>query len=183
MTEKEAIEKLHNEKKIDLITLIRKFKKEGIENFVVTRQEIIETVLKALEQKDKEIAELRIKQISSNLNNSIKQKQKEDEQLQALNEGWKIELEKKDKEIPELKEKYDKDTHILQNQLDLANADRIEKDKIINEMAEHIVSSAIVDDTVCAIKCDCDINEDCSYEKMLKCTKQYFEKKVRDKYV
>lgn len=58
----------------------------------------------ALEQKDKEIAELRIKQISSNLNNYIKQKQKEDEQLYALNEGWKIELEKKDKEISELKE-------------------------------------------------------------------------------
>lgn len=91
-------------------------------------------------------------------------------------------IEKQQKEISELKSKYDKDTHTLQNQLDVANADRIEKDKIINEMAEHIVSSAIVDDTVCAIKCDCDINEDCSYEKMLKCTKQYFEKKVREEY-
>ena len=47
-------------------------------------------------------------------------------------------------------------------------------------MAEHIVSSAIVDDTVCAIKCDCetDIEEDCTHEKMLICTKQYFERKV-----
>lgn len=52
--------------------------------------------------------------------------------------------------------------------------------KIINLMTEHIVSSAIVDDTVCAIKCDCetDINEDCTHEKMLNCTKQYFERKV-----
>lgn len=71
------------------------------------------------------LAELRIKGISSNLNNNIKQKQKEDEQLWALNEGWKIELENKNKEIEELKEKYDKDTHTLQNQLDIANADKI----------------------------------------------------------
>ena len=71
------------------------------------------------------LAELRIKGISSNLNNNIKQKQKEDEQLWALNEGWKIELENKNKEIEELKEKYDKDTHTLQNQLDLTNSDKI----------------------------------------------------------
>lgn len=54
------------------------------------------------------------------------------------------------------------------------------KDKIINLMTEHIVSSAIVDDTVCAIKCDCetDIEEDCTHEKMLNCTKQYFKSKA-----
>lgn len=55
------------------------------------------------------------------------------------------------------------------------------KDKIIDEMAEHIVSSAIVDDTVCAIKCDCDNGVECSHKKMLKCTKDYFKKKVEDK--
>lgn len=49
------------------------------------------------------------------------------------------------------------------------------KDKIIDEMAEHIVSSAIVDDTVCAVKF-CEIEEDCTHEKMLNCTKQYFAK-------
>ena len=37
-----------------------------------------------------------------------------------------------------LKEKWNKDTHTLQNQLDLANADRVEKDKIIDLMAEDI---------------------------------------------
>lgn len=52
------------------------------------------------------------------------------------------------------------------------------KDKIIDVMAEHIVSSAIVDDTVCAIKF-CEIEEDCTHEKMLSCTKQYFENKVK----
>ena len=56
------------------------------------------------------------------------------------------------------------------------------KDKMIDLMAEHICNSAIVDDTVCAIKCDCetDINEDCTYEKMLNCTKQYFERKAEE---
>ena len=47
-------------------------------------------------------------------------------------------LEQKDKEIQELKAKYDKDTHTLQNQLDIANADRVEKDKIIDEMAARV---------------------------------------------
>lgn len=53
---------------------------------------------------------------------------------------------------------------------------------MIDLMAEHICNSAIVDDTVCAIKCDCetDIEEDCTHEKMLICTKQYFERKVED---
>lgn len=64
----------------------------------------------------------------------------------------------------------------------LKEKDAIEKKdkRMIDLMAEHIVSSAIVDDTVCAIKCDCetDIEEDCTHEKMLNCTKQYFENKV-----
>lgn len=61
-----------------------------------------------------------------------------------------------------------------------ALTDLVIAEKMVNEMAEHIVSSAIVDDTVCAIKCDCetDILEDCTHEKMLNCTKEYFRKKV-----
>ena len=62
--EQEAIEKLTNGEKIDLNILIRKFKKEGIENFVVTKKEYIETVLSMLkensaeiEQKNTELAE------------------------------------------------------------------------------------------------------------------------------
>ena len=54
--EQEVIEKLTNgREEIDLITLIRKFKKEGIENFVVTKKEYIETVLSMLKEKDKQI--------------------------------------------------------------------------------------------------------------------------------
>ena len=108
MTEKqeETIKRLTNGEKIDFNTLVRTLKKEGIENFVVTKKEYIETVLNMLK----------------------------------------------------------------------------EKDKIIDLMTKHIANSAIVDDTVCAIKCDCetDIREDCTYEKMLNCTKQYFKNKVEE---
>ena len=62
--EQEAIEKLTNGEKIDFNILIRKFKREGIENFVVTKKEYIETVLNMLkensaeiEQKNTELAE------------------------------------------------------------------------------------------------------------------------------
>lgn len=54
------------------------------------------------------------------------------------------------------------------------------QNKTIDLMAEHICNSAIIDDTVCAIRCDCetDILEDCTHEKMLRCTKQYFKSKI-----
>nr|DAZ10039.1 MAG TPA: hypothetical protein [Caudoviricetes sp.] len=76
--------------------------------------------------------------------------------------------------------KLQEDLETVLNMIKEKNAEIEKKDKIIDLMAEHICSSAIVDDTVCAIKCDCetDINEDCTYEKMLNCTKQYFERKA-----
>ena len=53
--EKEAIEKLTNGEKIDFNTLVRKFKSEGIENFVATKKKYVETVLNMLKEKDKKI--------------------------------------------------------------------------------------------------------------------------------
>ena len=55
--DQEVIERLTNGEKIDFNTLIRKFKKEGIENFVVTKKEYIETVLNILKQNSAELAE------------------------------------------------------------------------------------------------------------------------------
>lgn len=55
----EAIEKLKNPKKIDLISLTRQFKREGIENFVVTRPEIIETILNHLTKQEMMIQNLK----------------------------------------------------------------------------------------------------------------------------
>lgn len=55
METEKAIEKLKNPKKIDLISIIRQFEREGIENFVITKSNIVETILKELEKKDKMI--------------------------------------------------------------------------------------------------------------------------------
>ena len=90
------------------------------------------------------------------------------------NEYWKNRIEKGKKDVIGLK-LYEMGIVCEDLQEELK-----EKDKQIDLMAEHIVSSAIVDDTVCAIKCDCesDILEDCSHEKMLNCTKEYFKRKA-----
>lgn len=53
--EKQAIEKLHNGKKMDLISIIRTFKREGIEKFVVTKKETVETVLNLIEKQQEEL--------------------------------------------------------------------------------------------------------------------------------
>ena len=67
-----AIGKLTNGEKIDFATLVRKFKREGIENFVVTKKEYIETVLNMIKdlqreniQKDKQI-DLMLEKINNN---------------------------------------------------------------------------------------------------------------------
>lgn len=59
MTEKEVIEKLTDNKKMTLIELIRKTKKEGMERFIVTRPEYIYTILDLLEKKDRTIQQLK----------------------------------------------------------------------------------------------------------------------------
>ncbi len=80
-------------------------------------------------------------------------------------------------EIKELKEKYNKDTHTLQNQLDIANADRIEKDKIIDLMANFMNKRSWKEHQVKDDICWCCKIEYAS-EECVKCIKQYFKKKV-----
>ena len=101
--------------------------------------------------------------------NMLKEKDEEIEKLKKENEHWKNGFER------ELEDNRENACKLLKQDLIIRK-----KDRQIDLMAEHIVSSAIVDDTVCAIKCDCetDIEEDCTHEKMLICTKQYFERKV-----
>lgn len=94
---------------------------------------------------EKEVIEFDLKCLRNVMNNF------EDglcEKMQEKVDNIKNYLEQKDKEISELKEDnqhqwderckltfaYDKDTHTLQNQLDVANADRVEKDKIIDDL-------------------------------------------------
>lgn len=120
---------------------------------------MITIILNMLKEKDKEI------QFQKDINKQEKDRHKQAEkslkgQIKILKRDFKI----VDQECSRLERKEEK------------------QDKIIDLMAEHICSSAIVDDTICAIKCDCEtnINEDCTHEKMLNCTKQYFEKRLED---
>jgi hypothetical protein len=55
----------------------------------------IETVLKYLEK----YRDLYMQSLANNLNQSLKNREMSNEQLEALNEGWKLEVEKKDKMI------------------------------------------------------------------------------------
>ena len=63
---------------------------------------IQETVLNMLKEKDSEIERLEqtlAKNIARNVTASMKESAKSKEDLEMLNQGWQIELEKKDKQI------------------------------------------------------------------------------------
>lgn len=101
-TEQEkAIERLTNGEKIDFNTLIRKFKEEGIENFVVTKREYIDTVLNMLKEQDKYIKDAN--DITTEMSNDIKK--------------LTSEIEKKDKQIDLMAEYIDGDDTSLANYL------------------------------------------------------------------
>lgn len=170
MTEKEAIKNLK-----EIIDLSKEEIENNDENTTaildITDLKSLAIVLKSLEQKDKEIAEERIKYISSNLNNTIKQRQKEDEQLNALNEGWKIELEQKDKEIQELKADLYECNNIISDYIDTVK----EKDKIIDLMAKYIA-----DEDTTEMFCIFDEEKICDDEECKECVLQYFQKKASE---
>lgn len=67
-------------------------------------------------------------------------------------------------ERDKIKQEYDRDTHILQNQLDLANAKNIEKDKIIDLIIEEFKEKTLM-------------YSDFTEEEI----KQYFENKAKEK--
>ena len=120
-----------------------------------------------------------LKKCVKNVINDYKEVLKENEELlevkvSASAHNRILELEK---EIKELEEKYDKDTHTLQNQLDIANADRVEKDKIIKLMTKYIA-----DEDTTEIFCVDDENKICDDEECKKCVIRFFEEKVRNKY-
>lgn len=89
-------------------------------------------------------------------------------------------IKNQQKEISELKAKYDKDTHTLQNQLDVANADRVEKDKIIKAMAKYI-NSTDKDEDVCRETGD---TFNCTeYRNCEECIINFFKKKVSEEKI
>ena len=63
---------------------------------------MLETVLNMLKEKDKEITDFKqalARNIAKNFTSSMKESEKSKEDLEMLNRGWQIELEKKDKQI------------------------------------------------------------------------------------
>lgn len=143
----------------------------------------IETLLNMLTEKDAEIEKYKKK--NKELSNQILILYKEQDDYNARIDKKNTELKKKDEELEMYKDIKEiansKVTELAKfKQYDDLKEENRKKDKMIDLMAEHICSSAVVDDTVCAIKCDCetDINEDCTHVKMLNCTKQYFERKA-----
>ena len=76
--------------------------------------------IKKIKELEKDYAEMLIKLNAQNLNNSIEQIKRSNEQVEALNEAWKIELEKKGNRIKELesdKEIKDKMIDLMVNEL------------------------------------------------------------------
>ena len=86
-----------------------------------------------------------------------------------------ISAEKRDK----IEQEYDRDTHILQNQLDLANAKNIEKDKMIDLMLEYI--SNITDCPFENERKYLDCERMCDVRTAKECWEQYFENKAKEK--
>ena len=71
-------------------------------NTIPKISQAIETVLNMLKEKDSEIERLEqtlARNIARNVTSSMKESAKSKEDLEMLNAGWQIELEKKDKQI------------------------------------------------------------------------------------
>ena len=84
-------------------------------------------------------------------------------------------ISKLKKENEELKDYHDRTKHTIKIAKMHRKKNEILK-KVIDLMALHIASSAIVDDTVC-MHMDC-INEECHSEYAIECTKKYFYKQL-----
>lgn len=117
----------------------------------------IETILNMLKEKDeaiKKYKKLLADNLVKGLNNSLQAKQKADTDLEDLNEGWKIELNKKDKMIDLLVNKLNQGCKVFENG----------EIKEIVEIYEKIKSTS-------------DLR---GIELRKECIKQYFERKVED---
>lgn len=122
----------------------------------ISNQKAIETVLNMLKEKDeaiKKYKKLLADNLVKGLNNSLQAKQKADTDLEDLNEGWKIELNKKDKMIDLILDK------INENYNNTFNNDEV---KEIIEIYENIKNK----------------NKLKGLDLRKECIKQYFERKV-----
>ena len=97
--EQEVFEKV-NRIRIDFFD--RKYKDVHTDDEIEEKYEALGDILNMLKEKDKEIEELKqalARNIAKNFTSSMKESEKSKEDLEMLNKGWQIELEKKDKII------------------------------------------------------------------------------------
>lgn len=100
------------EKAIEIVAKYLNFNEIcGTRNF----KEALETVLNMLKEKDKEIEELKqalARNIAKNFTSSMKESAKSKDDLEMLNKGWQIELEKKNKQIDLMAEYIDSNNYV-----------------------------------------------------------------------
>ena len=97
--EQEVFEKV-NRIRIDFFD--RKYKDVHTDDELEEKYEALGDILNMLKEKDKEIEELKqalARNIAKNFTSSMKESEKSKEDLEMLNRGWQIELERKDKII------------------------------------------------------------------------------------
>ena len=103
----EALEKLSNGKKIKMYELLRTFKREGIENFVITRKKYVDVILSDYKRVLKENEQLRTEV------NSLKEENEE------LNKNYNSLIDKIILKIDEYDYKFEKAKS--QNKNDIAD--------------------------------------------------------------
>lgn len=146
----------------------------------ISNQKAIEKLLNMLKEKDTEIEKyknLLASNLAKNLNDSIKAKHKADTDLEYLNEGWKLELKKKEEELEMYKELKDIANAKVTDLLKLKQYDDLKKkvdrqDKMIDLMAEALVKVPNNEDNLIIEV----INRNLEQKKEE--VKQYFERKA-----
>lgn len=99
--------------RIEVILVKMRFDKEEAEKMKI--------ILNMLKEKDAEIEKykkLLADNLARELNNSIKAKEKADTDLDDLDKGWKVELEKKDKMIDLILDKFKEGTEYYYSEFD-----------------------------------------------------------------
>ena len=180
--EKKAIEKLSNGEKIELISLIRVFKREGIENFVITRKEYIDTILNLITKLQKEVEHQKEKRENQKVELAIlNEKQKDMNKLINTVKSYKGQFKRQEKEIKQLQKGNEEKDKTIEKYIKIYKEydcyrwvkELEKKDKQIDLMAERI-------EWLCksnGVLLDVEHGENFFQEDI----KQYFEKLAKEK--
>lgn len=120
-------------------------------------KESLETVLNMVKENDAEIEKynkLLADNLAKDLNNSIKAKHKADTDLEDLNEGWKLELKKKEEELEMYKDMKEIVDYKVTDLLKLKQYDDLKKkvdkqDKIINKSIRYMEDTFVLEEDKC----------------------------------